>query len=107
MKKITLLFFGLIALSLNAQVIVWEDNFETYADWEITSIGGYTMLDLEGGTTWGSGTYDFTNEGYVGTAIIWNPSMATPDATGTEWDTHEGFKGLYFFASGASGTTCT
>lgn len=105
MKKITLLFFSLIALSLNAQVIVWEDNFETYPDWEITTIGDYTQIDNDGGQTWGSSTYDFTNENYVGTAIIWNPSMATPDATGTEWDTHEGFKGLYFFASGANGTT--
>ena len=105
MKKTTLLFLSLFALTLNAQTTIWEDNFEAYPDWEIATIGDFTMIDNDGGTTWGSTTYDYTNEGYVGTAIIWNPSMATPDATGTEFDTHEGFKGLYFFASGANATT--
>ena len=105
MKKITFLFFGLLAISLNAQTTIWEDDFESYPDWEIATIGSYMQIDNDGGTTWGSTTYDFTNEGYVGTAIIWNPSMATPDASGTEWDVHQGAKGLYFFASGANGST--
>lgn len=105
MKKNTLLFLLLTSLSLGAQTTIWEDNFETHSDWEIASIGNYTLIDNDGGTTWGSQDYDFTNEGYVGTGIIWNPSMATPDATGTIWDTHEGSKGLYFFASGANSST--
>lgn len=105
MKNITLLFLLLISLSLSAQTTIWEDNFEAHPDWEIASIGNYTLIDNDGGTTWGSQDYDFTNEGYVGTGIIWNPSMATPDATGTIWDTHEGSKGLYFFASGANSST--
>jgi len=105
MKKITLLLFSFLALSLNAQTIIWDDNFETYPDWEIATIGDFTLIDNDLGTTWGSATYDFTNEGYVGTAIIWNPSAATPDASGDVWNTHEGLKGLYFFASGANGST--
>lgn len=105
MKKITLLILSIFALSLNAQTTIWEDNFESYPDWEIATIGSYTLIDLDMGTTWGSTTYDFTNEGYVGTAIIWNPSAATPDASADVWNTHEGLKGLYFFASGANGST--
>lgn len=105
MKKITLLFLLSLSLSLSGQTTIWEDNFESYPDWEIASIGNYTLIDNDGGTTWGSQDYDFTNEGYVGTGIIWNPSMTTPSAAGTVWDTHEGNKGLYFFASGANSST--
>lgn len=105
MKKITLLLFSIFALSLNAQTIIWDDNFESYPDWEIAAIDGYTLIDIDLGTTYGSSDYDYTNEGYVGTAIIWNPSAATPDASADEWNTHEGLKGLYFFASGAGGST--
>lgn len=105
MRKITLLILLSISLTINSQTTIWEDNFESHPDWEISTIGNYTLIDNDGGTTWGSQDYDFTNEGYVGTAIIWNPSMATPSAAGTVWDTHEGSKGLYFFASGANSTT--
>lgn len=86
-------------LSLNAQVTVWEDGFESYDDFAITGIGDYTQIDLDGDSTYGSTDYDFTNESYTGTGIIFNPSMTTPAATGTVWDVRTGNKGLYFFAA--------
>ncbi|NQX85024.1 MAG: T9SS type A sorting domain-containing protein [Flavobacteriaceae bacterium] len=104
-KKNTFLFLLVTSLVLNAQTTIWEDNFESYPDFEIASIGNYTLIDNDGGTHYGSTNYDFTNEGYVGTAIIFNSSMTTPSAAGTQWDSHEGSKGLYFFASGANNTT--
>ncbi|MGK0293895.1 MAG: hypothetical protein ACI884_000042, partial [Ulvibacter sp.] len=38
MKKITLLAAFFAAFAMNAQVTVWEDSFETYPDFEITTI---------------------------------------------------------------------
>jgi len=86
--------------------IVWRDNFECHTEFAISDIGDWVMYDLDGGTTWGANAVDFTNESYVGTGIIYNQELAT--GTGGDisaWDTYEGNQGLYFFASGANGTT--
>ena len=52
---------------------------------------------------------DFENEGYVGTAIIYNQEQAIPSGNSPSeeplWNTFEGSQGLYFIASGASNTT--
>ncbi len=101
MKKITLLFAVFAAFTMNAQVTVWEDGFESYNDFDFDPIGSYTQIDVDGSGTYGSSTYDFTNENYVGTAIIFNPAATTPAATGTDWDVRTGEKGLYFFAATA------
>ena len=85
--------------------IVWRDNFECYDAFAIENIGDWVMHDLDGGTTWGANAVDFTNEGYVGTGMIFNyPLVATGSGT-VDWDTYEGSQGLYFFASGANSTT--
>jgi len=103
MKKITILAALLFAVfSMSSQVTVFEDGFETYDDFAFDPITGYTQIDNDGDTTYGSATYDFTNSGYTGTAIIFNPAMTTPPAIGTAWDVRTGDKGLYFFASTGS-----
>jgi hypothetical protein len=93
---------------MNAQVTVWEDSFETYPDFEITTIGDWTQIDNDALATYGSQDYDFINEQYIGTGIVFNPSMATPDPTGTQtanadqnpnWVVRTGDKGLYMIAS--------
>jgi len=56
------------------------------------------MLDGDGDQTYGSAAYDFPNEGYTGTFIVFNPSQTTPAATGTAWDVHSGDKGYYCFS---------
>jgi len=108
MKKITLLAAVFVAFAMNAQVTVWEDSFETYPDFEIDVIGDWTQLDNDAGATYGSVDYDFINEAYVGTGIVFNPSMATPDPAGTQtenadqnpnWVARTGDKMLNFFAS--------
>jgi len=99
MKKITLLAAIFAVFTMNAQVTIWEDGFETYDDFSFDVIGDYSQIDVDGDSTYGSSDYDFTNENYTGTAIIFNPSMASPDATGTDWDVMTGDKGLYFVAS--------
>ncbi len=105
MRKILLLTAMFITFAISAQTVVWMDDFESYTDFDIAPIGNWTQADVDGGTAWGSQDYDFNNEGYVGTAIVFNPSTTTPSAVGTDWDVHGGSKGLYFFASGANSTT--
>ncbi len=76
---------------------LFSEGFETYSDFDITPVGGWTMLDGDGDTTYGSTAYDFTNEGYTGTFIVFNPSQTTPSAAGTTFDPHSGDKGYYCF----------
>ena len=108
MKKITLLAAFIAVFTMNAQVTVWEDSFEAYADFEITTIGDWTQIDNDAAPTYGSVDYDFTNETYVGTGIVFNPSMATPDPNGTQtenadqnpnWVARTGDKAMYMIAS--------
>ena len=59
MKKITLLAAFFAAFAMNAQTTVWEDSFETYDDFIIDAIGGYSQIDNDGDTAYGSADYDF------------------------------------------------
>ena len=103
MKKFYVLALAIVfGLSLNAQV--FEDSFDTYDDFIITGIGEWTMIDNDGGTSWGATDFDFTNEGYVGSFMVFNPATCTP-ANPSGWETHSGEKMLVCFASGASGST--
>jgi hypothetical protein len=95
------------AFSLNAQVTIWEEGFESFDDFFIGvpngDFNGWTSIDNDGDATYGSSTYDFENEAYTGTAIIFNPTGALDgggvDATGTAWDVRTGTRGLYMVAS--------
>jgi len=83
-------------------VTLFSDGFESYSSFNIGTIGSWTMLDNDGDSTYGSTTYDFTNESYTGTFIVFNPSQTTPSAAGTAWDSHSGDKGYYCFNSTGS-----
>ena len=86
--------------------IVWRDNFECYEAFALENIEGWTIIDNDGGQTWGANDVDFPNESYVGAGIIWNNNQA--ESTGgdiTGYNTYEGSQGLYFIASGANSTT--
>lgn len=102
MKKFYVLAIAIIfGLSLNAQV--FQDSFDTYDDFIIDNIGTWTMIDNDGGTSYGAQSFDFTNEGYVGSFIVFNSTTTAPVAT--DWEAHTGNKCLVIFDSGASGTT--
>ena len=58
--------------------IAWRDYFECYDAFTIDNFGELISYDLDGGTTWGANAMDFENEGYVGTAIIYNQEQAIP-----------------------------
>jgi hypothetical protein len=74
----------------------FTDGFEAYADFALT-FANWTQIDGDGGTAYGSTDADFTNEGYVGSYIIFNPSQATPALTGA-WAPRTGSKYAACFA---------
>lgn len=106
MKK-TLLSFAFLAsiTAIQAQETIFEDSFEAYDDFTIDNFGDWIQIDLDGGQTWGvTELGDFPNVNYVGAGIIFNSTALDPDP-GPDFAAHTGEKGLYFFASGANGTT--
>ena len=88
--------------------VVWQDHMECEEAFAINNFSAWTAVDGDGGTTWGSNDIDFTNEGYIGTAVIYNheqTTAVTPGADISAYAPYEGNQGMYFFASGANGTT--
>ena len=80
--------------------IVWMDDFECYTPFAIDNIGDWISIDGNGEAAWQVGDVNFTNEGFIGSGIIWNNSQATADPAGTDisgYNTYEGDQGLYFF----------
>ncbi|WP_452232968.1 choice-of-anchor J domain-containing protein [Lacinutrix sp. MEBiC02595] len=86
-----------MAASASGNVVLFEDSFETYTDFDTAPIGDWTMLDGDGNSTYGSETTTWTNTGYTGTFMVFNPSQTTPSLAGTIWDPHTGSKGYYCF----------
>ena len=103
MKKITLLIAAFAAFTMNAQVTIWEESFEDYEDFDIEILGAY-QWDLDESPTYGAQNFDFENEEYVGTAIVFNSSAMT-DADPSDpqdrtiWNARTGEKGLYMIAA--------
>ncbi|QRM88964.1 T9SS type A sorting domain-containing protein [Lacinutrix sp. WUR7] len=85
------------AASASGSAVIFEDGFESYTDFDFAPIGDWTMLDVDGNSTFGSNSATWTNTGYTGTFMVFNPSQTTPSLAGTIWDPHTGSKGYYCF----------
>lgn len=92
--------------SANAQQTLFEDNFDSYADFIINPIGSWTQIDVDGEVTYGIQLEDengdplsveFANSGYTGTAIVFNQSSTNPVLD--TWTPVSGAKSLNFFAA--------
>jgi PKD repeat protein len=68
-----------------------DEGFELYTDFAL-SFGNWTQYDLDEEGTWGSAAYDFPNEYYTGSFIIFNPSATTPPANDAAWQPYNGDK---------------
>jgi hypothetical protein len=89
--------------SVGGLTTIYSEDFESYNDFEISNIGSWTMNDLDGDTTYGiNAPIDFTNSGYVGTYIVFNPSQVTGGTLNAAWDAHTGSKSLNCFNSTGS-----
>jgi len=67
---------------------LFEDDFESYDDF-VLDFPPWTQYDGDGFGTWGFENYDFPNEHYVGSFIIFVPSQCTPPL---DDDPHSGEK---------------
>lgn len=103
MRKITLLMIAFLgSIAMNAQTVLFEDDFEAYNDFIIAGIGDWTLTDLDEGSTYGFQDVAFTNSGYVGSYIVFNSTMTTPPMTpsaGSNWAAHSGVKCITAFAA--------
>ncbi|MEM7086802.1 MAG: choice-of-anchor J domain-containing protein [Bacteroidota bacterium] len=104
MKKITLLAAFFAAFAMNAQVTIWEESFDSFDDFIIADIGDWSQIDVDASVTYGSTDFEFENEGYTGTAIVFNAVTMDDADPGdpqdrTAWLARTGDKGLYMFAA--------
>lgn len=81
--------------SSTSQQQIFYDGFESYADFTLGNVGGWTTIDNDGQATYTDDTYDFPGEGYTGSFIVYNPSATTPSSAGGGYDPHSGSKGYY------------
>ncbi len=71
-----------------AYTALFGDDFESYEDFTL-DFPPWTQYDGDGEQTWGFDTIEFTNEYYVGSYIIFVPSMTEPPMTE---NAHSGLK---------------
>ena len=57
---------------------LFEDPFESYEDFAL-DFPPWTQYDGDEQSTWGFQDYEFPNQGYVGSYIIFNPTMTQPE----------------------------
>ena len=74
-----------------------NDGLEVYTDFAL-GFGSFTQQDVDGSATYTIQDVTFTNQGYTGSFIIFNPSQASPPLTGN-WLPYEGQKYAACFAA--------
>lgn len=107
-KKLHLLVaFGVLCLgNLNAQTTtIFEDSFETYADFAITGVGNWTLTDVDQSPTYGFQGVTFLNSGAAKSFQVFNPTTTSPPLTPSatsDWTAKTGNKHMVCFAAGQS-----
>jgi len=83
---------GTINISLSGAAVNFQypEGFESYPDFSL-SCSPWSQYDGDGGATYSITGTTFTNQGYSGSFIIFNPSSASPALT-TGYETHGGSK---------------
>lgn len=66
-----------------------DGGFETNVNDYDMVLTGWAQHDEDGGATWGITDTEFTNSGYIGSFIAFNPANTTP-ALGAEWAANTG-----------------
>jgi len=103
MKKITLTLAAIAAaITMNAQTTLFEDDFESYTDFAIDNVGGWTLTDGDASTTYGFQGVTFANSGDPFAFIVFNSTTTnpalTPSAT-SDWSARSGDKAMTSFAA--------
>lgn len=102
MKQTLLSMLLLAGISASAQSVIFEDSFDTYADFEYENIGNWTLIDVDA-----RGTYGFSGVTFSGSQLAksfqvfnsttTNPAL-TPSAT-SNWTGRTGDKAAVCFAA--------
>ena len=71
--------------------IIFQDSFESYEDFIVDAFPPWTTFDGDGGQTWGINGYTWPNINYIGSFMIFNPTMTEPPL-GSSYDAHTGIK---------------
>ena len=91
MKKFFTLFFALFMMAFCAKAQI-TDDFESYQAFTVNPAGTWTYYDGDQDTTFSINGYSFTNQNYVGSCIVFNPSEA-----GVSYAPHSGNQFMAFF----------
>ncbi|MDD2230928.1 MAG: choice-of-anchor J domain-containing protein, partial [Candidatus Cloacimonetes bacterium] len=86
-----------LSLSGSAFDLIFGDGFEAYADFSL-DLSPWTQYDGDGSTTYGIENVTFTNSGYTGSFIAFNPATTNP-AVSTAWMPYSGNKYAAAFAA--------
>ncbi len=108
MKKITLLAALFAGFAMNAQITIFEDDFEAYDDFAIDNVGNWTLIDLDLLPTYGYNNYSWPNQYDPIPFIVFNSTATTPpiEPDGTQdWTAYSGVKAMTSIASVPDGTT--
>ncbi len=93
----TLDYTAEIEYSSRSRDIIFEDGYETYTDFTL-SFPPWTQFDGDGSATYGATSFDFLNEHYVGSYIIFNSTQTDPpDPSG--WESYTGVKHAACFSA--------
>lgn len=107
MKKVLFSMAVLAGFSfMNAQTVLFEDDFESYDDFIIDNVGDWILIDVDGLGTYSGGGGEFPNQFDPKAYMVFNPFTAgvTNDETGADgetrnFDPHSGDKYMGAWAS--------
>lgn len=101
MKQIFILGAFLGICSLNAQTTIFEDSFESYADFAYTTgtVGSWTLTDLDGKNSYILNGSTFPNQSIPKAFIVFNKAglVPVPPATSTQTAARTGNKAMACF----------
>lgn len=86
-------------LTWNNAPTTFFDDMEGHEDFAISDIGGYTLRDRDGQPTYFFNDIHYDNMGYVGSFIVMNPSMTTPEANAGPFLPYSGERYLACFCT--------
>lgn len=73
MKKITLLAALFAVFTIQAQEVLFEDDFESYDDFLISDVGDWTLIDMDQLATYGMENIEWPNNYDPMAFMVFNP----------------------------------
>lgn len=99
MKKILLSSVLMASVAINAQTTIFEDSFESYADFAFTTgnVGAWTLTDLDLKNSYILNNSTFPNQAVPKAFIVFNRAGIVPTTTSTQTQARTGNKSMACF----------